>query len=98
MTARRALGRVARRDIARHRGRSVLVVALVALPVAAMVAGIALYRTTAPSPERSTTAEMGRADLLAFAGPRDDVQSKVPEGSRLEPIVFVDDDLLLPGT
>jgi putative ABC transport system permease protein len=97
MTAFRALARVARRDIARHRGRSILVVALVALPVAAMVAGIALYRTTTPSEERNVTSQMGRADLLVFGASRADVEANVPVGSRLEPLVFADDDLILPG-
>jgi putative ABC transport system permease protein len=61
----RALARVAWRDIARHRGRSILVTLLVLLPVAAMVAGIAIYRTTQPTQDREDVARMGRADLLA---------------------------------
>jgi len=78
-----ALALVARRDIWRHRLRSALVVSLIALPVAAMVAGIVLYRTTTPSDERSTTAQMGRADLMASNATRADLERYLPAGSRV---------------
>jgi len=94
----RALALVARRDVWRHRLRSALVVALIALPVAAMVAGIVLYRTTTPSDDRSTIAQMGRADLLASNATRADVERYLPAGSRVEQVIFEDAHLVLPGS
>lgn len=93
----RALTRVARRDIARHRLRSLLVVLLVALPVAAMVAGIAFYRTTTPTQERSDTAQFGRADLIAYSTTRAELAMRVPAGSAIEPLVYNDGAIVLPG-
>jgi putative ABC transport system permease protein len=93
-----ALGLVARRDIARHRLRSALVVALIGLPVAAMVAGISLYRTTTQTTEQSTTGQMGRADLFAVGTTREQLQDYLPAGSRIEPLVSGDGHLVLPGT
>jgi putative ABC transport system permease protein len=93
----RALARVARRDIARHRGRSLLVVLLVALPVAAMVAGISLYRTTTPTAERNDVAQMGQADLIAFKTTRSGVVASLPAGSVVEPLIYQEGRLQLPG-
>ncbi len=93
----RVLARVAWSDIARHRGRSVLVVALVALPVAAMVAGIALYRTTTPTQEREEVARMGRADLIAYNTTRADLADLLPAGSTVEPYVTRDGRIVTPG-
>src|SRR6185437_9475608 len=75
-----------------------LVVALIALPVAAMVAGIVLYRTTTPTDERSTRAEMGRADLSSFTEARADLERYLPAGSRIEMVTSEDAHLVLPGT
>ena len=97
-TALRALARVAWRDIARHRARSVLVTGLVLLPVAAMVAGISIYRTTEPSAEASVTARMGRADMLAMGISRADLAAYLPPGSVIEPLVYVDNNLVIVGT
>lgn len=93
----RALLRIARSDISRHRARSVLVVALVALPVAAMVAGTAIYRTTQPTLEREDLARMGRADLIAFGTPRDELERHLPSGSTVEPIYSTDGQIVVPG-
>jgi len=94
----RALGLVARRDITRHRLRSALVVALISLPVAAMVLGIALYLTTTPTQDRSDVAEMGRADLVAQNATREELQPYLPEGSVVEQVAFTDAHLVLSGT
>jgi putative ABC transport system permease protein len=94
----RALSLVAWRDIARHRLRGALVVALIALPVAAMVAGIALYRTTTPTPDRSATGQMGRADLFAMNTTRSALEAYLPAGSRIEPVSSADAHVVLPGT
>ena len=93
----RALARIARSDVARHRGRSVLVVALVALPVAAMVAGIALFRTTQPTPDREQVARMGRADLIAYNTSRADLAALLPAGSVVEPYAMLDGRIVTPG-
>jgi putative ABC transport system permease protein len=93
----RALARVAWRDIARHRGRSILVTLLVLLPVAAMVAGIALYRTTMPTQEREDVARMGRADLLAFSTTRAALAPYLPAGSVVEPMSYRDGRILIAG-
>ena len=93
----RVLARVAWSDIVRHRGRSVLVVALVALPVAAMVAGTALYRTTTPTQERMDTAQFGSADLLAHNTTRAELEAYLPGDSVVEASVSTDGSLVLPG-
>ncbi|MBI2780349.1 MAG: FtsX-like permease family protein [Chloroflexi bacterium] len=93
----RALTRVAWRNIARHRGRSLLVVALVALPVAAMVAGIAILRTTEPSQARQEAALFGRADLLAQGVSEGKLRSFLPDGSNIEPTFWSDGQLLIAG-
>jgi putative ABC transport system permease protein len=93
----RALARVAWRDIARNRGRSILVTLLVLLPVAAMVAGIAIYRTTLPTQEREDVARMGRADLLAYDTTRAGLATYLPAGSVVEPLLYRDGRILIAG-
>jgi putative ABC transport system permease protein len=92
-----ALARLARRDIGRHRLRSLLVVALVALPVAAMVGGIAIYRTIQPTQEREIVATMGQADLISYGATREQLLAALPAGSTLEPATTTDDRLIVPG-
>lgn len=96
-TATRALGRIARRDILRHRGRSILVLALIALPVAAMVAGIALYRTTTPTSESANASRMGRADLIAYNTNPAELAAYMPPGSVIEAVVWNEGELVVPG-
>lgn len=93
-----ALTRVARRDIARHRGRSLLVVVLIALPVAAMVAGIAILRTTEPSQQRRDAEQFGRADLIAQGVSRAELDPYLPPGSTVEPMFSTDAQLLIDGS
>ena len=64
----RAAIRLGRRDVARHRGRSVLVLALIALPVAAMVTAISIVRTAMPSEERQDTWREIETALGNFTG------------------------------
>lgn len=92
-----ALARVARRDIARHRWRSLLVVLLVLLPVAAMVAGTALYRTTQPTQDRQDVAYMGRADLVAQGTTRVELEEHLPTGSIVEPVVATPTSIVITG-
>jgi len=56
--------RLARRDARRSRGRSALVVAMIALPVLGVTATDVLYRTFQLSPEQDATRQMGRADAV----------------------------------
>lgn len=93
----RALTRVAWRNIARHRGRSVLVTLLVLLPVAAMVAGISIYRTTQISQERQDVARMGQADLLAYVQTEAELRAYLPAGSTIERAVQTEGRLDIAG-
>jgi putative ABC transport system permease protein len=80
----RVLWRMARRDLRRHLSRSVLIVALVALPVAGLTAGIVLLH------EASPTGAQRAADVLGAATLRVDATSPqarldaaaLPAGSR----------------
>jgi putative ABC transport system permease protein len=94
----RALTRIARRDVSRHVGRSILVVALVALPVAAMVAGIAILRTTERDPGREVTASMGSADLIAQGTSLTKLETLLPAGSTVEPMFWTESQIVLPGS
>jgi putative ABC transport system permease protein len=61
--ALRALARVELRQLTRQRGRSALIVLLVAAPVAAIVAGSTLAGIAQVTPTERATARMGSADL-----------------------------------
>ena len=93
----RALALVARRDISRHKGRSALVVALVALPIAAMVMGIAVLRTTQPTQDREDASVMGRADLIAQGTSQSELVKWIPAGSTIEPIAWSSTQIQVPG-
>ena len=93
----RAAAKLGRRDVLRHRARSALVLALIALPVAAMVAAIAIMRTTQPSDERRDVWRMGRADIIAQGVSRAELTDWLTAGSTLEPIISTDGNLVLPG-
>jgi len=96
----RALLRIGRRNVARSRWRSALVVVLILLPVAGMVGTATLLKTSTPSPERVATHRMGMADLLVLPGEGGNEQalrSKLPAGSLLEPILATGATLVVPG-
>lgn len=95
MSALRALVRLAVRDARRDRWRSLLVLAIVALPVAGLVATVTLTETTAPTAPENAVAALGRADLSlragspSFGGPEDDealldALGSVPDGTVIE--------------
>ena len=65
-SSRGAVIRIARRNIARSRWRSLLVTLLVMLPVAAMVGAATVVDAITPTADRSVTHQMGRADLLVY--------------------------------
>ncbi len=59
----RALVRIEWRQLWQHPSRSLLVLALIAVPVAAIVAGSSLVSITQPGPEDRARQAMGQADL-----------------------------------
>ena len=78
------LWRMARRDLRRHSHRSALIVALVALPVAGLTAGIVLLRAATVTGEQRATAMLGAATLRAdAASPQATLDpATLPPGSR----------------
>lgn len=64
LTGWRAALRIARRDALRSKGRSALVVAMIALPVLGVTAIDVTYRSTTPTQAEELTAEMGAADAV----------------------------------
>lgn len=51
--------RLARRDIARHKARSLLIILLIMVPVAAMTGAATLYKSTQPTPAEIVSRELG---------------------------------------
>lgn len=98
--ASRALVRIARRNVGRSRWRSLLIVVLVLLPVAAMAGAATVIKTVTPAPEREVVARMGQADLLvspASGGTEQLLRDHLPRGSRIEPLLNTGVNLVLPG-
>ncbi|MFJ8755355.1 FtsX-like permease family protein [Streptomyces sp. NPDC102441] len=60
----RAALRIARRDALRAKGRSALVVSMIALPVLGVTAADVTYRSSTPTVAENLTAEMGAADAV----------------------------------
>ncbi|MFE2290790.1 FtsX-like permease family protein [Streptomyces sp. NPDC059452] len=60
----RAAFRIARRDALRAKGRSALVVAMIALPVLGVTAADVTYRSAKPTLAEELTADLGGADAL----------------------------------
>lgn len=60
----RAAFRIARRDALRSKGRSSLVVAMIALPVLGVTAADVTYRSSTPTAAEELTATMGSADAV----------------------------------
>ncbi|WP_194910730.1 FtsX-like permease family protein [Catenulispora rubra] len=72
--------RIARREALRHKGRSVLVAAMLALPVAGASAADTLYHTTKLTTVEQVRRDIGRADaLVSFVAPAPIEQ--LPDGS-----------------
>lgn len=97
LSALRATTRVARRNIARNRGRSVLIALLVLLPVSAMVAATSILRTTSPTREDFDTSRLGRADLVGYARSEEELREYLPQGSVVEPLLQANASLVLVG-
>jgi putative ABC transport system permease protein len=66
MSSWRAVLRIARRDALRSRGRSALVIAMIALPVLGVTAVDVVARTFELSPEQTAQRQMGQADGAFF--------------------------------
>lgn len=58
--------RMARRDVRRHRGRSLVILLMVSLPTALLVFGITANRTNTPSEEALLPVTVGSADAMVF--------------------------------
>ena len=97
-SATRALVRVGRRNIGRHRGRSVLITLLVLLPVAAMVAAISIFQTMEPTSDEIEVARMGRADMIAQVASEEELWKYIPEASTIEALLHIEARLLLGGS
>jgi putative ABC transport system permease protein len=80
MTSLRLPLRLARREVRRRPGRTLLVALLVALPVAGMAMAITLIRTDAHSPREEWERTYGQADAAGFRSDVDPVP--LPAGSR----------------
>src|SRR5690606_23949762 len=77
--------RLARREVRRRPGRTLLVTLLVALPVAGMVVALVLFRTDRPSPAERWRAANGTADavLPAVEGGASHATAALPDGARV---------------
>ncbi|MFE7621113.1 FtsX-like permease family protein [Streptomyces sp. NPDC057496] len=78
-TGWRAALRIARRDTLRAKGRSALVVAMIAVPVLGVTALDVTYRSAYPTTAERLTAELGSADAL-FRDPRSGPIEQLPDG------------------
>ncbi len=86
LSALRALLRVELRDALRNRARSWLVVSLVALGMAAMVGGGALFRTARATPHERCASVLGEASLRVRtydATTREPFERLLPPGARV---------------
>jgi putative ABC transport system permease protein len=61
--------RMARRDISRHRGRSLLIILLMMLPVAGMTGALTLFQSTQRTPEEIVRYELGETQARLSALP-----------------------------
>ncbi len=69
MTGLRAITRLAVRESCRRPGRSLLVIALIALPAAAAVFVSTWLHTAVDSPQEQVESQLGQADLVVYANP-----------------------------
>ncbi|MFD5498276.1 FtsX-like permease family protein [Streptomyces sp. NPDC127061] len=84
-TGWRAALRIARRDAMRFKGRSALVVAMIAVPVVGVTALDVTYRSVSPTTAEQLTADMGSADAL-FSDQRIGPIEQLPDGDRYEQV------------
>jgi putative ABC transport system permease protein len=72
--------RIARRDALRHKGRTLLVIAMVGLPVMAVVAADTLNRTNDVNPVEALPSRLGTADVRIEGASRDPVYADPATG------------------
>ncbi len=100
LRALRALLRVEQRELRRHPWRSLLVVLLVALPVAALVGGGTLLRITTPTPTEARARVLGQAALRVEAGAGlalGAARERLPAHARVTSLAQGEDELAAPG-
>ena len=99
--ALRALARVEWRQLRAHPGRSLLLLLLVAVPVAAVVGGATLAAITEPTAEEQRVRAMGRAtlrvDLRAAPEASGGRPDALPAGTRVEPMFLGAEMVAVPG-
>ena len=87
-----AVARVARRQALRAPWRSLLIVAMVALPIAALTTTAIAIRTSVPTDAERITEQFGTADLEVYPNHRtttSDVAAALPTGSRIASVGFL---------
>ncbi len=100
LRALRALARVELRALRRNRARSLLVIALVAVPVAAMAGGGTLLRIVRPTADERRVATLGSAALRVDAGTAAEAaaaRASLPPDARVDVVVFGQELLRAPG-
>ncbi|MFF3390840.1 FtsX-like permease family protein [Streptomyces sp. NPDC002669] len=84
-TGWRAALRIARRDALRAKGRSALVVAMIAVPVLGVTALDVTFRSSNPTTAEQLTADLGSADAL-FWDQRSGPIEQLPDGDMYMPV------------
>ena len=77
--------RIARRDARRHRGRTVLVLAMVGLPVLAVVGVDTIYQTNEVTPVEALPATLGASDARIIPAARESVYADPIHGDVVSP-------------
>lgn len=99
--ALRATLRVELRELRRRPRRSLLFLALVAVPVAAIVGGASILRVATPTDAERRAAAMGRADLKYDApfehAARAELDALLPPGSQVQTLVRTGERVSVPG-
>jgi len=99
--ALRAVWRVEARQVLRHRGRSLLLGALVGVPVAAIVGGATLLRIIEPTTEERRSQLMGAAALRVAVPPSHDslaaAIARLPRGARHARVLVGTEQVQTPG-
>ncbi|MET9655924.1 ABC transporter permease [Streptomyces sp. NPDC006510] len=85
LTGWRAALRIARRDAMRSKGRSALVVAMIAVPVLGVTALDVTYRSVTPTTAEKLTVDMGSADAL-FSDQRIGPIEQMPEAESYDQV------------
>lgn len=99
--AMRACARIAWRQARRAPGRAALVIAMIALPVAALTLGATLIRTSVPTLEEHVTGSMGSAELVLnppFDIDRAVMEAELPRGTRVVSMRQWNHSLIVDGT